>query len=433
VRPWPHRSPRQETRAASLAPGGGVSSKGSGPSLAARAHEGPSPRAARLAGLSLAIGLALAPAFASATAPVELSTPAIPDAHGDAAPRAAGQPTTLFINFDGAVLRSGCGNDALRDCSTLSDLFDGYVGPFPGNMIQKISILQAVRKDLEDFGVVVVTERPADDVDYTMILYGDLGEQSFAGIAPYIDCGDLWPNDTAFANAYGTSNTGSTIVLQEAAHTWGLEHVNAPGDNMHPFKTVASQSFTDTCEKIVANTDLEESGGACNQVHTRYCELGHQNSWQEMRGLFGPPVADVTPPTLAITSPEPGSTHVLPVDLPLRGIIGDDRHLQLYDIAILQGGEVLLETTDVHLDQLMRDPPAGDYELAIRVADEAGNMVEESVAFTILPEGSELPEEPAEDVAEADGCRIAGDGDGGALFGVAALLPLAWLRRRKRR
>ena len=65
-----------------------------------------------------------------------------------------------------------------------------------------------------------------------------------------------------------------------------------------------------------------------------------------------------------------------------------------------------------------------------RVADEAGNMVEESVAFTILPEGSELPEEPAEDEAEAEGCRVAGDG---APLGFAALLPLAWLRRRSRR
>ncbi len=341
-------------------------------------------------------------------APDSLSTPPLPEGHGDAAPRAAGTPTTLFVNFDGAVLRSGCGNDARRDCSTLGHLFDGYVGPFAGNSTQILSILQSVRKDLEDFGVTVVTKRPADDRDYTMILYGDLGDQSFAGIAPYIDCGDLWPSDTAFANSYSGSNTGSTVILQEAAHTWGLEHVNAPLDNMNPFKTPGSQSFTDTCEKIVASTELDETGGVCNQVHTLFCDTGEQNSWQEMRHIFGPPVADVTAPTLTITSPEDGSTHVLPVTLPLSGEIDDDRHIQLYDIAISQDGETLLEVLDGTLAQSMRNPPAGEYNLSIRVADEAGNATREEVSFTILPEGSVLPEEEDEDATSAEGCRLGG-------------------------
>lgn len=362
------------------------------------------------------------------TAAGPIATPPPATGHGDAIPRSAGQPTTLYINFDGAVLRSGCGNDAHRDCSTLDALFDGYVGPFPGSLNQKLAIIQAARKDLADFGVRVVTERPPDESEYTMILYGDLGPQSFAGIAPYIDCGDLWPSDTGFANAYSTSNTGSTIILQEAAHTWGLEHVNAPLDNMHPFKTPSVQSFTDACQPIVASTDLDATGGVCNQVHTLFCEVGHQNSWQELRYLFGPPVPDTSAPTVEITSPEDGSVHVLPVTLPLRGEIHDDLGLQVFTISVLQDGAELFSSELGALDLSLTNPPAGDYDLTVRVSDEAGNVGEASVRFTVLPEGSPLPEPEPEEGADG-GCRV---GPRPALAWL--LLPLlAPLRPRRRR
>ncbi len=138
-----------------------------------------------------------------------------------AAPRQT-TPELLYINFDGAVLQKGCGNDPHYDCSTLAGLFDGYVGPYLGNTTQRMSILQATRKVVADFGVRVITRRPPDDVDYTMVIYGDLGPQDFAGVAPYIDCEDLNLGDTSFTQAFAGSNTGSTVILQEAAHTWGL-------------------------------------------------------------------------------------------------------------------------------------------------------------------------------------------------------------------
>jgi hypothetical protein len=121
-----------------------------------------------------------------------------------------------------------------------------------------------------------------------MVLYGDLGDQDFAGIAPYVDCGNLWPNDTCFAGAYLGSNIGATVILQEAAHTWGLEHVNSEFDNLHPFVAQPTPYFQDKCNKIVANTDLVEIGGVCNSVHEMFCEAGYQNSYQELLYLFGP-------------------------------------------------------------------------------------------------------------------------------------------------
>src|SRR5690606_3524356 len=125
----------------------------------------------------LALAELVSPPPKTTAAPIELSTPPLPLAPRPDVPRAPrrGTPEILYINFDGAVLQAGCGNDSRYDCSTLAGLFDGYVGPFTGNLNQRMAILQATRKAVADFGIRVVVDRPPDDQDYTMVLYGDLG------------------------------------------------------------------------------------------------------------------------------------------------------------------------------------------------------------------------------------------------------------------
>lgn len=382
----------------------------------------------------LALLLALDPA-ADPDSDRPLDTPAIPaaDLASGGFPRAAGTPETLYINFDGGVLQTGCGNDPHFDCSTLAGLFDGYVGPFEGNLNQRIAILQATRKDLKDFGVRVVVDRPPEDEDYTMVMYGDLGPQSFAGIAPYIDCEDRRGGDTSFTQGFSGSNTGSTVILQEAAHTWGLEHVDAEFDILNPFKSGGlNQFFNDECFKIVANTDLEPTAGVCNQVHTSFCDTGYQNSYREMLQMFGPAVPDTTAPTLEITNPPDGSTFVLPTTIALLGEIEDDLDPQFYTLQIFEDGQKLFEDTRVNVDLLLINPPEGEHEMRVVLLDEAGNSAEDTVTFTILPEGSELPPEPEEedpaDPAEA-GCRSGGAPSSPALL---ALLLLGLRRRRAR-
>ena len=372
-----------------------------------------------------------------ATAPVTHAAPPPPLTSSAPGPQAARGPHLLYVNFDGAVLRRGCGNDSRHDCSTLADRFDGYVGPFVGNEHRRVSIIQAVRRDLVDFGVRAVIQRPPADTDYTMVLYGDLGTQEFAGIAPYIDCDNLWPNDTSFAGAFQGSNIGSTIILQEAAHTWGLEHVNAPYDNLHPFVAAATPSFRDTCNKIVSNTDLVEVGGICSQVHQKFCDPGYQNSYQELLYLFGPAVPDTSPPVLEITSPRDGSVHVLPTTLALAGTITDDLDPQYYDIVISQGGEQLYAGEAYELQLVLSGIPAGDYTLDVKIIDDGGNAGHDSVRFTILPPGSEDPDTDS-GAADTDtdtdassvapgGCRLAPTSSD-----LALLLLLPWLARRRR-
>lgn len=358
-----------------------------------------------------------------------------------AAPRPAGAtprqttPELLYVNFEGAVLQRGCGNDPHYDCSTLAETFDGYVGPYPGDSTQRMSILQATRKTVADFGVRVITERPPPDIDYTMVIYGDLGEQDFAGVAPYIDCEDLNLGDTSFTQAFTGSNTGSTVILQEAAHTWGLEHVDSEVDVMNPFKAAGlTQVFVDDCLPIVANTSLERTPGTCNQIHTQFCEPGFQNSYQEMLLLFGPHVPDVNPPEFELVYPPDGSTFVEPTSFVLRGHIEDELHPQFYDYEVFNHGEPTgFARTDLgiegDLELVVTNPGAGDYELRVVLTDEAGNTSEDTVRFTVLPEGSELPDDSeSTDPAGAEACAVQ-RGSNTALL-VPLMLLLGWRRRR---
>lgn len=368
------------------------------------------------------------------------ATPPLTARGPDALPVAPGTPHTLFINFEGAVLRRGCGNDSRYDCSTLADLFDGYIGPFVGTEARRVAIIESVRKDLSQVGVRTTWRRPPDEPGYTMVLYGDIGAQDFAGIAPYIDCGNLWPNDTCFAGAYQGSNTGATIILQEAAHTWGLEHVNSPFDNLHPFVDAPSPYFQDQCNKIVADTNLVETAGVCNLVHERFCETGYQNSFRELLYLFGPAQPDIVAPVLELTSPIDGSYHVLPVELSLFGEIHDDIEPQFYAIDIEQDGQLIFSTEAIRVDLKLKNPPPGTYDLHVTVRDEAGNAGSDRVRFTILPEGSEDPDGTESDgdaggpgsgdvgglTDESGGCRLA---RGAAAPAWIVLLALVWRRR----
>jgi hypothetical protein len=385
----------------------------------------------------LLASVALATPWAAAGEPIVSAAPPAPAWSA----RAPGTPTILYVNFDGAVLQRGCGNDPRYGCSTLAYLFDGYVGPFTGNVDQTAAIIQATRTGVADFGVTVVTDRPPDDVEYSMVVYGDIGIQTFAGVAPYIDCEDRWGPDVSFSGPHATSNTGSTIILHEAAHTWGLEHVDAESDILNPYKTSGKkQYFEDACYQIVANTELEPALGSCNEVHTRFCPLpGFQNSWREMMYLFGPPVPDNETPSIEILWPLEGSYHFETAEIPVIVELDDDRHPQHYgvELTIVTLEDTRLENDYVGIDHVttvgnLAGLPTATHEISVRIVDESGNEAEDGVAFTVLPEGSELPgEQVSEDPdggGNPSGCRVPARS-----AGIPALVVLAGLLGRRRR
>jgi MYXO-CTERM domain-containing protein len=207
----------------------------------------------------------------------------------------------------------------------------------------------------------------------------------------------------------------ATVVHQEAAHTWGLEHVNDETDNLHPVAGgFVDPKYRDTCNKIVSNTDLDPSGGQCNSVHTHPsvgCNSGYQNSYKEMLLLFGGPILDTVPPTVTIDSPAEGASLACPVNFDLVLTLSDDRLPASLDTAILLDGlEVAGQT---YVNGTLTFPinggiSPGAHTFHVDIADESGNPASAEVHFTV----QDNPADP--ECAQTGTSGTSGSSDGGS-------------------
>ncbi|MEM6991581.1 MAG: MYXO-CTERM sorting domain-containing protein [Myxococcota bacterium] len=354
----------------------------------------------------------------------------------DAVP-ALNSPTVLFVNFDGPFMNSGCGNDSRMDCS---QLFGGVqFEPSPADPQTRAAIIQATREDVEDFGVIVVGERPPAGNPYAMVVVGvpaTGAPNGVGGVAPGIDCGNNNQNITSFSFLIGAgANTQATVIHQEAAHTWGLEHVDDSTDNLFPTAGgTLDPKYRDTCSRVVADTALNPTSASCNQIHTMFCESDFQNSYQEMLALFGPPLLDTTAPTVTIDNPLDGAVLEYEEDFDLTITLDDDRRPQVLATRIFLDGEeeaanALINTT------LTFGIPGGDaghgwsngeHTIRVEADDEAGNPAFDEVTVTIVnsPNGGDDggEDETGAGTAAADGDAGSDDegdgtGDGGAMDG----------------
>lgn len=345
-----------------------------------------------------------------------------PDVQG-----AFNSPTILFVNFDGGTMNGGCGNDSHNNCSTI---IQGEIMPYPGDQSARAAIVQAVRQDTADFGIITIDERPPDDMPYAMVMVGepafDVG--SVGGVAPGIDCGNSNPNLTSFAFLVSAGpNTIATVINQEAAHTWGLEHVDDDLDNLYPTAGGTSDpTYRDVCSQIVSDTDLNPSGGQCNQVHTMFCSSGQQNSYRELLLLFGPPIPDNVEPTLSIDAPAEGDVFEYAVDWNLVLTIDDDRKPQILVTSIFfDDAEVVADSQFLNgtLDFPIKggDAPAGHglsggmHTIRVEIEDEGGNPASAEVTIEIAngPASADTSGGGSEDDSGSTGDGNDANGDDG--------------------
>jgi hypothetical protein len=379
-----------------------------------------------MAGLLAAAGLRLL-----AGEPVPGDSPAADPAHllderleiepPDArAPHVAGAPTTLFVNFDGVTLTACTPSSAADDCSALGG--NRVVPPFSGGTQARAAILQALRELIGDRGIRVTGTRP-DERGYTMVVYGgDAGREGVLGLGPSGDCGDAIPGQIAFAYLDGALsdwvNGGATTVLHEAAHTWGLDHVGAPGTLMFPTGDDRPVQLGDACAPVVADAGLTPGGPTCPDAHAVHCGLGErQAAGLELRALFGPRVPDTTPPTLALTYPADGAQFAAPASFHVEIDVADDAHPQAYDVQAWIAGETPISRHVGAFDRVVFEVGQlgpGDHVVHVIVADLGGNQT-----------GLDF-------VVRVDDTRSGGAADGCRLGAPPGLLPLLWLVRRRR-
>jgi hypothetical protein len=361
------------------------------------------PLVSAISWFALAVRIGAPPAVAaddpSVTDPTDTAHGALPDGTPPRFGTAMRPPVRLgakilYVNFDGADMNGCFNNDPHNDCSTI---FDGVVLPYSGDATKRASVIQILRNRVEDFGITVTNQRPADG-DYDMEMVGNWqGEQpGFAGVAPNIDCFDNDGGEVSFTlESSGTADGIAEIVLQEAAHTWGLEHVNDGGDLLFPTTSGTNKTFVDECFKIVSDTSLNESNGICNQVHTEFCNSGWQNSYQELLFVFGESVADMIAPTVAIAAPADGA--MVSGDFDVVVDIADDQSPVVMEMTLTLSGGALAEPASVDgayagpssISFPIEDLPDGEYTVLVEGLDESGNAASDQITITVATESGD--------------------------------------------
>ncbi len=309
-------------------------------------------------------------------------------------PRPAKQGV-IFINFDGANLQSGW-DDSKTNTTQISQLAGSFAAYGQGS--KREAVMQAVREDWAPFNVIVVDSRPASG-DYTMNMTGPTNPfgGGVLGIAP-LDCNDAQTHNNityAFhsANDQFSASTQATTIGQEVAHSYGLEHVDEPGDIMNPYNAGGNPSFRDECIQIVAN-----QGIVCGQQHAAQCGSSNmQNSFQELMALFGPAQADESPPTVAITSPTDGAVFEAGASFEITAEASDDVAVQQLDLYV--DGAFSQSDGSAPYGWSVEQIPAGTYTFHVVARDVSGNEAQ-SDPVTV-------------EVQEAGGGGSGGDPSGG--------------------
>jgi MYXO-CTERM domain-containing protein len=327
----------------------------------------------------------------------------------------------LFINFDGGQMQSCNGSDwPVMNCSSI---MNDMVLPYSGSEATRAAVVQLMAGDVEDFALTVVDTRPPDDTDYDMVMVGNWDPPpdrgGFAGVAPTIDCWNTNRAETAFSLDIGGATTIAKIVGQEAAHVWGLEHVDAATDLLFPTVGGADDpAFEDTCHTIVVlDGGITPTDAACPDMHSANCpDANTQNSYLDLLMVFGAPEPDITAPTITITAPAEGEVIPSGTDFELVVSVVDDLPPQLFD---LYANVDVDEQGDMVGNGALYGPqfafpiqnlPDGDHLVRIDAFDQDGNGGSAVVHFSV-GQSAGTTEDGGADTGDEAGSG-AGDDDG---------------------
>jgi MYXO-CTERM domain-containing protein len=271
------------------------------------------------------------------------------------------------------------------------------------------------RKRVEEFGLTITDQRPGSG-DYDMEMVGNWqgSNPDFAGIAPGGDCWDNDGGETSFTLEVSTSADAiAEIMLQELAHTWGLDHVDEQQDLLFPTTQGTNKTFRDECYQIVSDTDLNPTQGFCSHHQEACGSNSQQNSHDEMMLIFGPSIPDTQVPIVAILAPANDATidgGEFDLDIGLQ----DDQRPAVMTTTITISGPSLAEP--IESDGAFASPAEltfpitgladGEYTIRLDATDESGNPASDEIVISVV--GSDV--EPAED----DGADSSGDGGSGS-------------------
>lgn len=298
---------------------------------------------------------------------------------------------TIYMNYLGGVLNSG-GENSAENISGIAR--SGHTYPvYGGGEARAIAAAQAVSADFEPWAVRVVYEvRPPKVLPYTMVMmgghYSDTTSGPAGGVAP-LDCEDFGQRNVC----YVFQNTSPAVIQaniasQEIGHTLGLGHTNA-SDSVMATGYAPTQSgdlgFNDSCAETIA---VQGQGAHCVGVNRCHCGVPDaQHDRNTLFATFAAAGVDMVEPTIAITSPEDGTTFEPGTDVfievdPWDDVGGYGWQLTLSDEAT---GEVLGEAVDYDraLEFKLTGLPEGSYRATVLIQDHADHTATDEILFSV--------------------------------------------------
>jgi uncharacterized membrane protein YgcG len=326
--------------------------------------------------------------------------------------------STIFLNFFGGPLSGGkIASEGQSPC--LGGPQNKVDYPAYGGSEQKaLAVIQIFKDAAEPFGLRVAYEKtPPKHLPYSQVMMG--GKPSAIGFGPGIlgvscnlDCGDQWLRDTTFAFTEESNNAGvlGTTALQEAAHSFGLDHIDGENNIMYPYATLGNKVWADTCTPFNDAT----GGIGCKYVHVKFCPDNQtQNDVAELTAYFGVNSPDTEAPVVKMLSPMDGQ----------QMSAGDMLHIEVEVSDNFEGYGWVLQVPELKQEQQayagekvwdFPAPPKGAYTIRVEAIDHDGNIgfAEAKIYVDQEPPASETGDEPTTS-AGSDGSESGGSESGG--------------------
>ncbi|MDC0715410.1 MYXO-CTERM sorting domain-containing protein [Nannocystis bainbridge] len=283
---------------------------------------------------------------------------------------------TVFLNFFGGEMTGGT-NSALMESPCIQGGKVQYP-QFLRSEQEALAIIQVFQDAMTPFGVRIAYEKaPPKHLPYSMVMMGGkpgvIGlPNGVLGVACNLDCGDTWWRDTTFAftEVAGDIQVLGTTALQEAAHAWGLDHIDGEDNIMYPYATFGKKVWADTCTPYNAATGPI----GCEYVHDEFCgeNGGAQNDVAELMAFFGANSVDDVPPTVTLLSPADGAVIEPGTDVLVEAEISDN--FEGY------GWRMMIPEADIEAPAYSGEkewsikPPKGTYTIRVEALDHDGNI-----------------------------------------------------------
>jgi len=327
--------------------------------------------------------------------------------------------STIFLNFFGGMLTSGTNAGAMQS---------GCVGAepimypaFSGNEAFALTVIQVFENAMAPYAVrIAYEEAPPSHLPYSMVMMGgspqDIGlGAGILGVSCSSDCGDQWWRDTTFAFTEESSSslTLGNTALQEAAHAFGLDHIDGSEHIMYPFADSGAKIWADGCTPYNDAT----GGISCTYVHDAFCgaDAGMQSDHAELLAFFGPNEPDISPPTVTITEPADGMEYDGPTGVTIAADVADDHEGFGWRLVVIRdGGDPVIDDAIDFATSWNLDLPEGVYTIRVEAIDHDRNTGEDEITIYV---GEEAPMDTGVDSSGSAGDSGSGtgaiDGTGG--------------------